>query len=198
MKLFLVAAAGLLVAGPAAAQAYDFAFLDANGNGTLGKLEVIGKLPGLAAGFDLADRDGDRSLDREEYREAAARAVDLYRDDERAAYRREVFRALDMDGDRAVSRTEAQWRPDVARTFGEADRNGSGRLDPGEFSVISLHTPGKSSNPAFSFGELDVNNDQQLERTEAAFHEALERAFREADADGNAKISKSEFDTWDR
>lgn len=158
MTRYIAAAlAGGLFASGACAQSYTFAehtfaMLDADRSGLLIKEEVIGRLPGLAAGFDIADRNGDRVLDRPEYEAAIALRDSLYADGERAAYKREVFRALDLDADRAVSKSEAQWQPQVEANFAGVDMNGDGRLAAAEFDRLALYPPAPAAAAGASAG----------------------------------------------
>jgi sporulation protein YlmC with PRC-barrel domain len=142
MKTALFAGAALgLACGAALAQTrHSFESVDYDRNGTLSKIEAIARLPGLAAGFDIADQDSDRKLNRSEFDEAMALSANLYGEGERSAHKREIFRSLDLDGDRAVSKTEARWRPEIAANFGAADRNADGKLGVSEFGLISIYT----------------------------------------------------------
>lgn len=147
-----------------AAPRYSFASLDKNGDGALGKDELVRFLPGFAMGFDLADRNGDGKLNRPEYEEALALSANMYGHGERSAHKRDIFRSLDMDGDRHVSQSEAQWRPEIAQHFKTVDRDGDGRLGVSEFGLLSIST--LASAPAQSFRELDVDRDGRLSRSE--------------------------------
>lgn len=119
---------------------HPFASVDADRSGSLSRREVIAKLPGLAAGFDIADTTGDGRLDRMEYDAAMALGASMYGQGEHSAGKREIFRTLDLDGDRAVSKDEARWRPEIAANFAVADRDGDGKLGVSEFGLISLFT----------------------------------------------------------
>jgi Ca2+-binding EF-hand superfamily protein len=185
----------------------SFASLDADGDGALAKDEVIGSLPGLAAGFDIADRNDDRRLDAAEFQDAMALSANMYGEGRRSAHKRDIFRSLDMNDDGAISRDEARYRPDIARNFGEADRNRDGQIGVSEFGLISMYTLGSlDENPfvpgrtheRFSFGDLDLNRDGHIARTEAAFRADLARNFSDADADGDGAVSPGEFRAWTR
>ncbi|HEX6321199.1 MAG TPA: PRC-barrel domain-containing protein [Burkholderiales bacterium] len=139
------AGAALVFAAPAQAQSgasprHPFEQLDVDRDGSLSKREVLAKLPGLTAGFDFADSNGDLALDRMEYQEAMGLSANMYGEDGRSAHKRDIFRSLDLDGDRAVSKEEARWRPEIAANFAAADRDGDGRLGVSEFGLISLFT----------------------------------------------------------
>lgn len=133
-------AAAIFVCSAHAQPSHSFQAVDADRSGSLTKLEVIAKLPGLAAGFDIADTTGDGRLDRMEYDAAMALGANMYGEGERSAGKREIFRTLDLDGDRAVSKDEARWRPEIAANFAAADRDGNGKLGVSEFGLISLFT----------------------------------------------------------
>ena len=142
MKSALLAAMGFaFAAGSAAAQTpHRFETLDVNRDGRLTKPELIGALPGIAAGFDIADRNNDGFLSRAEFDEAIALSASMYGEGAASAQKREMFRALDADGDRAISGSEAQARPAIAADFQAADRNADGRLGPSEFGLVSVYT----------------------------------------------------------
>jgi sporulation protein YlmC with PRC-barrel domain len=142
MKTALLAGAALsLASGAALAQPrHSFESVDYDRNGAISRIEAIARLPGLAAGFDIADRNNDGRLDRAEFDEAMALGANMYGEGERSAHKRDIFRSLDLDGDRAISRAEARWRPQVADNFAAADRNGDGRLGVSEFGLISVYT----------------------------------------------------------
>lgn len=140
-----LAGATLIFAAAANAQSapsprHPFEQLDADRDGSLSKREVLAKLPGLTAGFDFADSNGDLALDRMEYQEAMGLSASMYGEDERSAHKRDVFRSLDLDGDRAISKDESRWRPEIAANFAAADRDADGKLGVSEFGLISLFT----------------------------------------------------------
>ena len=142
MKTALFAGAALsLASGAALAQTpHSFESVDYDRNGAISRIEALAKLPGLAAGFDIADRNNDGVLNRPEFDEAVALSANMYGEGEPSAHKREIFRSLDLDGDRAISRTEARWRPQIADNFAAADRNADGKLDVSEFGMISIYT----------------------------------------------------------
>ncbi|HJT62064.1 MAG TPA: PRC-barrel domain-containing protein [Burkholderiales bacterium] len=148
-SLLVFAGAPLHAAGdrdqPAAAAAggtqthHSFQTLDYDDSGTISKIEALAKLPGLAAGFDIADQNNDGKLSRPELDEAMALSANMYGEGERSAHKREIFRSLDIDGDRAISKAEARWRPQIAANFTAADRNADGKLGVSEFGLISVY-----------------------------------------------------------
>src|SRR5688572_22706041 len=142
MKTALFAAAALsLTCDAALAQTrHSFESVDYDRGGSISRIEAIAKLPGLAAGFDIADQNNDGKLNRPEFEEAMALSANMYGEGERSAHKREIFRSLDLDGDRAVSKTEARWRPEIADNFAAADRNADGKLGVSEFGMISIYT----------------------------------------------------------
>jgi len=90
--------------------------------------------------FDVADTNGDGVIDRIEFAQALAIAAPMDGAGERSADKREIFRWLDANGDNVLSRAETGWRPRLAASFDEADRDGDGRLDADEFGRLSLDT----------------------------------------------------------
>jgi sporulation protein YlmC with PRC-barrel domain len=142
MKTALLAGAALSIAcGAAFAQTrHSFESLDYDRNGTISRTEAIAKLPGLAAGFDIADQNDDRRLNRPEFDEAMAISAGMYGEGERSAHKRDIFRSLDLDGDRAISKAEARWRAPIADSFAAADRDGDGKIGVSEFGLISMYT----------------------------------------------------------
>lgn len=71
---------------------------------------------------------------------APSAIVPLFGSSKASQDKREIFRWLDRDGDGAVSRAEAGWRPVFAEHFDAADRNGDGRVDVEEFSQFRVRT----------------------------------------------------------
>lgn len=119
---------------------HSFASVDSDGDGVIGAFEAAAALPGIAAGFDLADADASGWLDRIEFRDAMALGASLYGEGERSARKRDMFRWLDADRDRAISRAEARWRSAITEHFDVADLNGDGTIGPSEFDLVSIYT----------------------------------------------------------
>jgi len=71
---------------------------------------------------------------------APSALVPLFGTSKASRDKREIFRWLDRDGDGAISRAEAGWRPALADHFDAADRNGDGRIDVEEFSQFRVRT----------------------------------------------------------
>jgi Ca2+-binding EF-hand superfamily protein len=116
---------------------FSFEELDVNRDGVIARTEAAFK-PQLAENFDYADKNGNGTLNRPEVEAALAMSAEMFGEGERSREKRDIFRSLDMDGNAVVSRTEAKWRPPLARNFERIDRNGDGHLDMGEFAEISL------------------------------------------------------------
>jgi sporulation protein YlmC with PRC-barrel domain len=64
--------------------------------------------------------------------------VPLFGTSKAARDKREIFRWLNRDGDAAISRAEAQWRPRFAAAFDDLDTNHDGRIGVAEFERVSL------------------------------------------------------------
>jgi sporulation protein YlmC with PRC-barrel domain len=142
MRTALLTGAALsLACGAALTQTpHGFESLDYDRNGSISRIEALAKLPGLAGGFDLGDRNRDGNLSRPEFDDAMALGSGLYGEGGPSAHMRDIFRALDLDGDRAISKAEARWRPEIEHNFAAADRDGDGSLSVSEFGVISIFT----------------------------------------------------------
>jgi sporulation protein YlmC with PRC-barrel domain len=69
---------------------------------------------------------------------APSALVPLFGSSKASRDKREIFRWLDRDGDGAISRAEAAWRPALADAFAAADRNRDGRVDVEEFSQFEI------------------------------------------------------------
>jgi hypothetical protein len=64
--------------------------------------------------------------------------VPLFGTSKAARDKREIFRWLDRDGDAALSRAEAGWRPGLAAAFDQLDANHDNRIDVPEFERTPL------------------------------------------------------------
>jgi EF hand len=98
----------------------------------------------LARNYGYADRDGDTLITRAEFGEAMAMDADIDAAGPHSARKREIFAALDADGDRALTPREALPQPALAAAFAHADTNGDGRVDRAEFGEVSLDLLGNA------------------------------------------------------
>lgn len=126
-----------------------------------------------------------------------------------------AFRAYDSSGDGYIQRKEliaatkkglAFSKDEAELLFEAADVNGDGRLDFGEFFKVMT---GQSLDPRYSrelleaFRELDLDNDGMVTKKElqkarkaalnATQARVLDALLREADVDGDERISLEEF-----
>ena len=137
IAVLLLAPALALAATPAknARLAEQFRRADADGNGTVSRVEAEQAAPLIAKQFDAIDANRDGQISPEEIR-AFRRAGRLERSAKggaggaQAGAKFEVYFArADADGDGALSRAEAEkGLPRVARKFERIDRDGDGRL----------------------------------------------------------------------
>jgi len=111
-----------------AAAADRFAAADADGDGALSRAETQRALPPLAPGFDLIDRNRDRSVSRAEL-SAHLQAGTSHHQVATAEGFAEHLRRADTDNDGALSRSECERNlPRLAMKFDRIDRDGDGRL----------------------------------------------------------------------
>jgi EF-hand domain pair/EF hand len=98
------------------------------------------------------------------------------------------FGGLDMDGDGALTPTEAQALPDLAQAFDQLDTNDDGDVDRNEFRA------GNTMTLAANFGQLDINGDGVISQREAdASRPSLRETFDDVDADGDGNVSNAEY-----
>ena len=96
---------------------------------------------------------------------------------------RQVFRALDMDGDARISRDEARWGRELIETLA-GDGAGAG----------GSASPRAQAAPPEVFRRLDRDSDGQLSASELwSTRVALGGGWIALDRDGNGLIAPSEF-----
>jgi Ca2+-binding EF-hand superfamily protein len=136
VALTMIAALGLAVglnsgAVCAADKKTGFDALDKDDNGYLTRSEAAGNAR-LLKGFDVADKDNDGKLSRTEY--LAATAKRKVKDVVGAESDKDPgFKALDKNGDGALTRREAGDNPYLKEKFKAADKNGDGKLSRSEY-----------------------------------------------------------------
>jgi len=184
---------GTLSAEEIAAAAESLKKLDANGDGAISREELrpaVAERPRAprtaAATIQQADRDGDAKLSKVE---APAPLM-------------ENFERVDANGDGFVDEAElAEGMESLAgavqgqgllRRFAESDRNGDGKLSRDEAPEQLLQ----------GFDRIDADDDGAIDRREVlAFlssaggvpnRQALRRAIRQSDQDGDGKLSREE------
>jgi len=113
------------------------------------------------------------------------------------------FNALDKNNDGYLSRTEAAKNPTLAKNFKQADKDGDGKLSRTEYLAVmtkkDLRTAKNkvtgNDKPANDpgFNALDKDNDGFLTRGEAAANPDLAKNFKQADKNGDGKLSRAEY-----
>lgn len=100
-----------------------------------------------------------------------------------------TFEALDGDRDGFIARTELPAGHALAGAWSRYDADNDQRLARGDFDRwISATYP--------DFATLDTNRDGTLSMAELPSSHALYVGFASYDVDGDAKLSRSEFDAW--
>jgi Ca2+-binding EF-hand superfamily protein len=185
--------------------------LDKDKDGSLSKSEAAAN-PELK--FAEMERNRDGKLTRAEYLRVMA-AKDA------GAVKRKVtgedrkypgFNDMDKDKDGALSRSEAKGNPQLTAKFKEADKNGDGKLARSEYLAVmgrqdaktarakvtgkddagtGTTAKAKSNDPGFN--NLDKDHDGALSRTEAAGNAELVKKFKEADKNGDGKLTRAEY-----
>ena len=204
---------------PAAASAGGerlFVAIDANGDGTLSAEEIAA----AADSLKKLDANGDGAISREELRPAAGEraraprtaAATIQQADrdgdaklsklEAPSPLMENFERVDANGDGLVDEAElaesmeslegAVQGQGLLRRFAESDRNGDGKLSRDEAPEQLLQ----------GFDRIDADDDGAIDRREVlAFlssaggvpnRQALRRAIRQSDQDGDGKLSREE------
>jgi Ca2+-binding EF-hand superfamily protein len=157
-----------------------FSRLDANGDGKIEKSEVpedrreqIGRI------LSAADSDADGAVTREEFLKASERLAPFRRPEPggnespmpgMGAAGERLLRTLDADGDGTLSAEEIA---QASEQLLKLDRNGDGRLSPRELIPEGRPMPAGGAAPAFDA-------------------EAIRRRLRQADKDGDGKLSADE------
>ncbi|MDZ7812165.1 MAG: hypothetical protein U5L74_03215 [Ideonella sp.] len=98
----------------------------------------------------------------------------------------QAYQALDKDGDKRISRDEAQGHPMMAKHFDQMDDDKDGFLNAKEVRGFAKASKGKG------FNKLDANDDKVLTREEVAHNPKLAKRFEAADADKDGKLTQEE------
>lgn len=132
-----------------------------------------------------------------------------------------AFSRLDADGNRAITRTEANAMQGLPQQFGRLDADGNGELSAREFAALSVgnsneHVPAAGrpgirtgaeaevaddmdvedinrTNAVQAFNNVDTDGDFKLDQHEAARIRGLEQRFAELDRDGDGALDYAEF-----
>lgn len=97
------------------------------------------------------------------------------------------LKALDTNGDKRLSREEAQGHEKLSKHFDEMDTDKDGYLSAKEVHAFSKNHKGTS------FDKLDTNDDGKLSRDEAAKNPKAARRFDAADANKDGQVTKQEM-----
>jgi Ca2+-binding EF-hand superfamily protein len=113
--------------------------------------------------------------------------------------KRQGFNDLDKDKDGALTRAEAAAKPEL--NFKDMDRNNDGKVSRTEYlRVMAAKDAGMVKRKVTGedrkypgFNDLDKDKDGALSRSEAGGNPELAKKFKEADKDGNSKLTRSEY-----
>ena len=162
---------------------------DSNGDGVISRAELT---KSLEARFTKMDVNGDGQLSKED--RDAKRA-------DRSAKRGEQFAKADANGDGELSQTEmeAARAERKASKFARADKDGNGKLSQEEAQSMKGKRGGKGmrgkghkrgGNGMAMMRDADTNGDQKISKAE--FTTAALTRFDKADANSDGKLTKEE------
>ncbi|TDM08396.1 MAG: hypothetical protein C4K60_02770 [Ideonella sp. MAG2] len=97
-----------------------------------------------------------------------------------------AYKALDKDGDKRISRDEAQGHAMLSKHFDQMDDDKDGFLNAKEVRSFARAHKGKG------FDKVDKNNDNVITRDEVANNPKLAKRFDAADTDKDGKLTKEE------
>jgi hypothetical protein len=97
-----------------------------------------------------------------------------------------AYRSLDKDGDKRISRDEAQGHAMLSKNFDQMDDDKDGFLSAKEVRSFGKANKGKG------FDKVDTNDDKVLTRDEVASNPKLAKRFEAADVNKDGKVTKEE------
>ena len=175
--------------GPAGLGRDAFARLDSDKDGKITKEEAQGPIRDV---FDRIDANSDGSLSEEELAQAPSRFGSQPPGGPRPGgpgFRPPFFVALDADSDGELSAEEIEA---AGKALLKLDRNGDGKLGPGElFGGPPEGFPGRPPGEGRP-GEGRPGDARPGERRPGADAAAAAERFKAADANGDGKLSKEE------
>ena len=174
--------------------------IDQNGDGKI----VLGEVPARRRkAFERiitqADKNKDGGLSLEEFRGAFGRIVRILRGPQpavaagRGAAGSRILRAIDRDGDGAISKSEIAA---AAESLAKLDRNGDGRISQRELAATqSARRPGADrftpETLVRAILRADRNGDKKISKDEAP--QRLKQRFDEIDANSDGVIDTPEL-----
>lgn len=97
-----------------------------------------------------------------------------------------AYKALDKDGDKRISRDEAQGHATLSQHFDQMDDDKDGFLNAKEVRSFAKANKGKG------FDKVDKNDDKVITRDEVANNPKLAKRFEAADTNKDGKLTPEE------
>ncbi|MFT4901555.1 MAG: hypothetical protein ACI81V_000829 [Lentimonas sp.] len=110
----------------------------------------------------------------------------------------EIFRKLDTDGSKSISKAEIEGvekAKHMTENFDRIDANGDGELTPDEMRAHRESMPGKGGERGKGEGmkALDADQSRSISKEEAANAPRLAEAFDNIDANGDGELTPDEL-----